>query len=163
MSQNAENDATPKVTFYRSWVAFPFIKRDGRPDEIMVSVEPAEGEASNYEFGIEHVGTEPRYREPIALRVQLFADSWRAFTDLPEFFALLASLDESGPSRHRSEKVSLDDLTPRLLALGWTDITPKYARQHEHFYVCDCGERGRPPKRTTQPRATTQPTAEPTP
>lgn len=151
----AESGGTPEVTFYRSWVAFPFIKRDGRADEIMVSVDPSGDEdGSNYEFGIEHVGTEPRRREPIALRVQLFADSWRAFTDLPEFFALLASLDESGPSRARAKKVTLDDLTPHLLALGWTDITGKYARQHEHYYVCDCGERGRAPKHPTRPGVT---------
>ena len=83
-----------RVTFYRSWRAFPHTRVD-QDDDIMVSVEPnSEGEGGTYEFSIRHVGTHRR-RRPIALRVDLFADSWRAFHDLPcpcqivQFFAAL--------------------------------------------------------------------------
>lgn len=143
------------VEFYRSWRAFPHTKIEGRPDDIMVTVSPnGPGKGGDYEFSIEHVGTESKYREPIALRVQLFADSWRAFADLPEFFALLGELDESQrPIWHssRAPKATLDDLTPRLLALGWSDITDRFAKRHEHLVGClTCGERDI----TTPPGAT---------
>ena len=130
---------TLHVEFYRSRIAFPHSRMHDRPDDIMVGVSPnGQHEGGNYEFSIEHVGTERGLR-PIALRVQLFTDSWRAFADLPEFFALLASLDTSVGTRPGP---TLDDLTPRLAALGWMDITDKYASRHEHVIGClTCGER----------------------
>lgn len=143
MSAAQSGMSTPlTVTFYRQWLAFPFTKMDGRPDEIMVGVSPnGPGEGGNYEFSIEHVGTERgNHRPPIALQVNLFADSWRAFRDLPEFFDLLADLDESG-SGARSQ-LDLDDLIPSLEAMGWNDITAQYANRHVHVFGCvTCGER----------------------
>lgn len=127
-----------KVTFYRSRDAFPHLRQQQRDDDIMVSVR--NGDSSLYEFSIVHVGTDSRSRSPIALQVRLFADSWRAFTDLPEFFSLLASLDESG--RNGRSSLDLDVLTPLLVDLGWVDRTEHYGSQHEHALGClICGSR----------------------
>ena len=140
---DAEKDAGLHVTFYRSWRAFP--RSRDRADDIVVGVEPnGEHAGGNYEFTIEHIGTEPG-RRPIALRVQLFNDSWRAFADLPEFFDLLASLDRSDGDR---PGVTLDDLMPMLRGLGWFDKTDGYAANHEHHFACICGERPLPPEGT---------------
>lgn len=129
----------PKPRFYRTWTAFPHSRRDGRADDIVVNVHPnGYGEGGNYEFVIEHTGTEAG-RKPIALRVKMFADSWRAFYDLPEFFDLLGELDESQGAQNAT---TLDDLTPRLLALGWIDRTDEFAVNHEHVIGClTCGDR----------------------
>lgn len=113
----------PHVRFYRSLEAFPHLKREGRADTLWVNVSPNGDEVGSYEFAIEHVGSE-RGSRPIALRAQLFASSWRAFVDLPEFFTLLASLDESQTGYGH---ISLDDLIPLLLNLGWVDQTAQYA------------------------------------
>jgi hypothetical protein len=131
--------STLHVEFYRSWSAFPHTR--DRADDIVVSVAPnGQNQPGNYEFSIEHTGSEKGRREPIALRVQLFCDSWRAFRDLPEFFDLLADLDES-TSAGRS-KLSLADLIPSLEAMGWHDKTATYADQHTHVVGClTCGER----------------------
>jgi hypothetical protein len=138
--RSADKDAGLHVTFYRSWRAFPHTR--DRADDIVVSVHPnGHNRGGNYEFAIEHIGTEPRGRA-IALRVQLFDDSWRAFSDLPAFFTMLASLDRSEGAR---PGVTLDDLTPELRALGWIDKTDGYAANHEHHFACICGERVLPP------------------
>lgn len=137
----AKNGAL-RVEFYRSRIAFPHTRMDGCADDIMVGVSPnGPDQGGNYEFSIEHVGTE-RGSRPIALRVQLFADSWRAFADLPDFFDLLVSLDRSEGT---SPGPTLDDLTPLLVDLGWVDTTAKYTSRHEHVIGCVvCGERTRP-------------------
>ena len=125
-----ENAQRMEVTFYRQWQAFPHTRKTS-PDEILVGVAPDGPDAGGYyEFRIEHVGTEPGQRRPIALRVGLFVDSWRAFRDLPEFFDLLADLDES-KNAGRS-MFTLDDLVPSLEAIGWRDRTEDLAARHQH-------------------------------
>ena len=129
------------VSFYRTRDAFPHTRLEDRDADLVVSVQPHGEPHSNYEFIVTHVGTRRRDRGPIALRVGLFSDSWRAFTDLPEFFALLASLDETNRGDGRSA-LDLDALSLHLVSLGWTDKTDAYASQHEHVIGCIvCGDR----------------------
>lgn len=140
--QKTETERMMTVTFYRQWLAFPLSKMRGdEPDTIMVCVSPnGPDEGGNYEFLVKHVGTESKYREAIALRVDMFTDSWRAFRDLPEFFDLLAELDESDAAGR--SRLTLDDLIPSLEVMGWRDRTEEFAANHEHSWGClGCGER----------------------
>lgn len=126
------------VTFYRNWKAFPHTRAED--DLIVVGVNPnGPDEGGNYEFTIAHVGTSGP-RDPIGLQVRIFDDGWRAFSDLPGFFDLLAGLDQSasaGPSPY-----TLDHLIPSLLALGWRDRTSEFTSAHEHVHGClSCGAR----------------------
>ena len=129
------------VSFYRTRDAFPHTRLQDIDADLVVSVNPHDEGRGNYEFIVTHVGTSRRDREPIALRVGLFSDSWAAFSDLPEFFSLLASLDESNRRSGRST-LTLEQLSDHLMSLGWTDKTDAYGSQHEHSVGClVCGER----------------------
>lgn len=132
------------VTFYREWVAFPHTKMQrGHNDTVQFDVHPnGLNEGGNYGFSIEHIGTGlGTNHNPIGLQLQIFGDAWRAFTDLPELFALLASLDGSQRG-HDEAPATLDDLIPRLSDLGWIDDTAKHAARHTHIHGClTCGER----------------------
>lgn len=72
----------------------------GDQGEIMVQMASTGGGAK-WEFGIRRV-------DGVGFRLEMFADSWVAFTDVPDLFAALAALNEEKPSEQQIRKV-LDD------------------------------------------------------
>lgn len=96
-----------------------------RPDErpyVSVCGQPADG--PNWEFQITsyNLGSGP------TLRLDMFAEAWRVFTDRPDLFAALAALSASaGPETmgRRSDPLRLVDVIVILSQLGATDVTPR--------------------------------------
>lgn len=131
-----------KVQFYRQRDAFPHTRKEQyTPDEIeiMVMLDGSDSdEGLSYEFKVAHIGTEPKYRKPIGLQIQIFDDGWRAFQDLPEFFEALRANDRE----YRDEEhLDLDGLTQILLDLGYEDITERYSQRVVHVQGClTCSE-----------------------
>lgn len=131
---------SPHVRFVRNWQAWPHTRMNGDADALSIEVRlPGNtGDHIDYEFSLVHEGTERTARQPIGLRVQIFDDAWRAFGDLPDFFALLARLH----TEHAAPDLSLDEIVPLLCDLGWHDETPRRVAEHRHTVGClTCGAR----------------------
>ncbi len=72
-----------------------------------------DGDGPSWEFSV--VDHSERLNAPTALRVEIFDDAWRAFSDVPELFAAMAA----------GEIESLDDLRALLDRLGAVDQTTR--------------------------------------
>ena len=75
----------------------------------MVSKSYPDG-GCHWEFGIRHRGD-------IGVRVEVFYEAWKAFTDIPDLFRELAGFD--------GQRVSLDDIRAVLDRLGFRDQTAR--------------------------------------
>lgn len=80
--------------------------------QIVVGLDHMEGGCA-WEFTIIEV-------QGIGIKLHMFDDSWRAFTQIPELFSAIAELD-----RHSGRCVSLDEIQGVLDAIGFRDRTER--------------------------------------
>jgi hypothetical protein len=92
------------VVPHEAWYSQHLPERDG--PSISVELASREGGCA-WEFEITGEGD-------LGVRIKMFSDAWRAFTDVPELFPALAAL---GPS------ATLADVRRLLDRQGWEDIT----------------------------------------
>lgn len=86
----------------------PLIGTPGDRNVVMVAMDTTRGGAA-WEFAIDD--------EPGGgLRVKVYDEAWRAFADVPEFFAAMAALGRGA---------LLDEVVEILDSLGFTDITKR--------------------------------------
>jgi hypothetical protein len=80
-------------------------------DYLSICIELEDDKDSSYEFRIDfhQIGDSP------VAKLNIFEDSWRAFTDIPDFFKALSSLDQQAPS--------IDDIEKVLKKLKFKDVT----------------------------------------
>ena len=127
------------VRFYRNHEAFPATRREDDEIRVVVRLDDDDlyGEGCDYEFGIAQVSGHTGAL--IGLQLRVFDDAWRVFQDMPEFIALLGTLDQSDRTGGHNIQ-DLDAITPALLELGWIDITDRYSRRVHHVQGClTCG------------------------
>jgi len=97
---------------WASYAAIPASSIASRPLLIVsASADGSNGQASEWEFGVE----EPDAGDP-CLRLDMFAESWVAFRQIPGFFAFLAE---------RGIDATMKDVIAKLVEMGAVDETPR--------------------------------------